>query len=175
MNYMNNRRPRLALLIIVVLAVIIAVPARFLRERQKNSGIWIDPLLKEEVAYWITSHKIAGIPIEVKDVVFKLDVIEVAGKMHGSIAGHSDRFTRTISIKRDVLNRGDGSRLRWTVWHEMGHAVWGWDHPDEISIMHPTIPLHDISEEEWNLSKDNYLKCAVDAYHKQFKSFWNGY
>jgi hypothetical protein len=172
---MSKRRPGLALLIVILIAIIVAVPARFLREKQKNSGIWIDPVLKGEVAYWIASHKMAGIPIEVKDVVFKLDAIEVVDKLYDNSAGYSDGFTRTISIKKDVLGRGDGSRLRWVIWHEMGHAVWGWDHPGEISIMYPDIPSHDLSEEEWNLSKETYLKYAMDAYNKQFKSFWNGY
>jgi hypothetical protein len=98
------------------------------------------------------------------DMVQKFGINELNdGEVIGVCYTFSRSFCNHIEIKSTSNQKGKPrwkkNELRWTVWHELGHAVLGLEHSPK-GIMSEFISTEPVSKEEWGQMVDYIFKSV---------------
>jgi len=109
--------------------------------------------LKPYVTEWKHAMEQAGLDWKWK--FNQIDKIELSNiTMHGT----SSDILNVITIDRDILP--DTILTRQTVYHELGHYVFGMEHVDTKSIMNINDLGSDFYRENWNRLVKEYIQQA---------------
>lgn len=137
---------------------------RLASNRVDPSGPEIDPRLAGTVAEWKLDMKNAGIDYEPGlNRIDKISIIDLAGDQVGS----SNKRTCEILVDPIQFDKGDYS-VRATLYHELGHYVFGLEHGDCLLLME-----HELEEKEyrkgWSTLKKSYLLlCKENEFESKY-------
>lgn len=85
------------------------------------------------------------------------------------LAGHSDPGRQIISVSNQVLKLGPWT-TRATLYHELGHFIFGLNHTDEIGIMYRETLPEDLYRDQWPELYQEYLtQCKRHAGELKFR------
>lgn len=144
-----------AFFIVVMISIAAVMISISINSKTKDSVVITDPLLKTEVQIWtavMNHHDIAH------GKLYRLDEIS-----WGKSEGHAG-VSSSNKIIIDPSLRDDITKLRFTLWHELGHAIYKLSHSS--GIMSEELPDSKfIKVNWWEFREDYIVKCKKNQYH----------
>ena len=128
------------------------------------SGPEIDPRLANLVAEWKSDMKKEGIDYESGfNRIDKISIIDLAGDQVGS----SNKSTREVLVDPIQFDKGDYS-VRATLYHELGHYVFGLEHGDCLLLMEYELEEKQY-QKSWSTLKKSYLiLCKENEFESKY-------
>ncbi len=145
----------IAFFIVAMISIVAVATSVSINSKNKGSVVITDPLLKTEVQMWVAVMKH-------HDVLHsKLNRLEEIS--WGKSTGHAG-VSASNKIIIDPSLRGDITKLRFTLWHELGHAVYKLSHSS--GIMSEELPDSKFIKVNWWEFREDYItKCKKNQYH----------
>lgn len=128
------------------------------------SGPEIDPRLASLVAEWKSDMEKAGIDYETGfNRIDKISIIDLADDR----VGVSNKRTREVLVDPIQFDKGDYS-VRATLYHELGHYVFGLEHGDCLLLMEYELEEKDY-QKGWSTLKKSYLViCKENEFESKY-------
>ena len=157
---MNIRRFAAAVVFIVSIVILY-----FLLYQMFNSDSVerVDPALNKEIGLW--KNKMDSLRIDYGAGYNRIESIRFGPT---SDAGHYNRWNRNVVINESIKN--DPILVRYTLWHELGHAVFNLNHSNSTSnIMSKVIPTTEFIRKSWvSMELEYYERCKHHEYYAKY-------
>jgi hypothetical protein len=138
-------------------AAVCGVFALLVKETHDTTAPRVDTALQEFVEDWRWEMDAAN--IDYHAAFNRIESIELAAA-ENKYAGVTDLSTRKIKINVNQLGTGK-IRTRATVYHELGHFVFGLPH-GSCGIMQERCPSEEELEENWKDYVNEYLQLCIN-------------
>ncbi len=133
--------------------------------RPPGPGPVVDHRLESALLDWKLDMKEADL-----DIKWRLGRLErIIVDQSKFIAGHSDPGRQIISVSNQVLKLGPWT-TRATLYHELGHFIFGLNHTEEIGIMYRETLPEEFYRDHWpELYQDYLTQCKRHAGELKFR------
>lgn len=137
----------------------------YLWSRPPGPGPVVDHRLESALSDWQADMEEADLDVEWR-----------MGRLEGIIvyestfkAGHSDPGSRIVYVSNRALKLGPWT-AKATLYHELGHFIFGLNHTDEISIMYKETLPEEFYRDHWpELYQDYLTQCKRHAGELKFR------
>lgn len=138
----------------------------WLQSRPIGPGPYVDPVLVPYVNDWRELMLKNG--LDISRPYGRLRSIVVTDLRPG-LAGIAHTGSNQIKISKHLLKLGEFT-VRATVYHELGHSIFGLKHPDEIGIMYYMSLPESYYQENWNeLERKYVLNCKRNEFELKLR------
>lgn len=125
-------------------------------------GPKVDPQLEQAWQDWLFDMDSMGFDLKYK--IGDISYIRVVDDLDGN-AGISNRRKGVIFIAKHIVDRGAKS-VRYSLYHELGHHVFNFNHSSKNSIMYRSIIPSDQIKSNWTELKSKYLLKCKKSYDR---------
>ena len=122
----------------------------------------IDPQLEQAWQAWLSDMDSMNFDLKYK--IGNISSIQVSDTLN-RVAGVSNKRRGVILIAQYVIDRGAES-IKYSLYHELGHHVFNFNHSSKNSIMYRSIIPSDQIKSNWTELKSKYLLKCKKSYDR---------
>jgi hypothetical protein len=145
---------------IILLGVLVALSAwMFNAIETEAKGLAVDPIIQPYLDEWKVTMASNEIDISRLNNIKSISIEKNVGSF-----GISNERLRTIVIDESAVAAGPAT-LRNTIYHELGHYLFGFEHTSDKCIMHKDNLGEDIYKSTWSTYKEQYVTKIILQQH----------